>query len=52
MKNKSKTYIPCLGIDRKIHICEPGSKITKCGITVINTKVNNSQYFSCYECTY
>ena len=45
--------IRVIGIDRKIHIANAYSDITKCGIKIQSKKIpNNCKLFSCYECTY
>jgi hypothetical protein len=47
-------YITCIGIDEKIHKCEPHLNICKCGIVVKSKKLSKNDYerCSCYECTY
>lgn len=47
--------ISCLGEDRKLHVCFPWDKITKCGVKIIKKDLTDEErvkYFSCYECTY
>jgi hypothetical protein len=51
--NNKKIFIRCVGIDDKIHVCEPSQSKTKCGIKVKNKKMNEDKFrYSCYECTY
>ena len=48
-------YINCIGIDNKIHVCEPDKDVCKCGVKVKRKKIlkNDYQlYFWCYECSY
>lgn len=50
-------YIDCIGIDNKLHICEPHSDVCKCGVKVkVNGKkvhkTDFDKYYSCYGCTY
>lgn len=48
-------HINCIGVDEKIHVCEPHSDICKCGVKVRTKKLSlyeNVSRFSCYECTY
>ena len=48
-------YISCLGVDNKIHECEPHKDVCKCGIEVKSKKLKKKDYqlyYSCYECTY
>jgi hypothetical protein len=50
-----KFYIPCVGVDEKIHVCEAHKTTTKCGVKVISKEVtpkDRTNYFSCYECTF
>ena len=49
-----KNYIQCIGIDNKLHICEPDKDICKCGVKVKNKKLLKNDYlkYSCYEYTY
>lgn len=49
-----KIYIDCVGVDNKLHICEPHLNITKCGVVVRNKKLSKSdkEKYNCYECTY
>ena len=44
----------CVGVDNKLHICNPESKTCKCGVVVKRKKLMRDDYklFSCYECTY
>lgn len=51
---EDKIYIDCIGVDRKIHVCEPHKNTCKCGVKVLDKKVLNvDKYrYSCYECTY
>lgn len=47
--------IPCIGQDRKVHVCTADATHTKCGVKVILKKVSTrdrTMLFSCYECTY
>jgi hypothetical protein len=47
--------INCIGIDNKLHTCEPDKDTCKCGIKVKNKKPTKHDFinkFSCYECTY
>jgi len=48
-------YIDCIGVDRKIHVCEPHASKTLCGINILkknpSTKAIEGLY-SCYECNY
>lgn len=47
-------YINCVGIDGKLHMCDPTKNVCKCGIKVLKKKLDKNDYarFSCYECTY
>ena len=49
-----KIYIECIGIDERLHVCEPNLDVCKCGIAVKSKKLNRDDYlrYSCYECTY
>jgi hypothetical protein len=50
-----KTYIECIGIDRKVHIREPHKNICKCGMEVKRKKIlknDINMYYWCYECSY
>lgn len=55
-KNLSQPIeIECIGMDRKMHVCEPHELFTKCGVGVLKKKVADQErikLFSCYECTY
>jgi hypothetical protein len=53
--SEDETTIPCIGVDRKKHLCVPHGEETVCGVKVL--KKNPSQrelegVFSCYQCTY
>ena len=48
-------YINCIGIDNKIHVCEPDKDVCKCGVKVKRKKILKNDYllyFWCYECGY
>jgi hypothetical protein len=48
-------YITCIGIDEKLHECEPHKNTCKCGVVVKNKKISLYDYFkrySCYECKF
>lgn len=47
-------FVRCIGIDDKIHECEPDKNICRCGIKVKSKKLQTFDYLrsSCYECTY
>ena len=51
---QEKIYLPCIGVDNKIHVCESSKDICKCGIKVKSKKLGRDDYlrYSCYECTY
>jgi len=47
--------VSCLGMDMKLHICEPHSDKAICGEAVRKknlTLKDRENRFSCYECTY
>lgn len=46
--------IECVGVDDKLHVCLPESKVCKCGVSVKRKKLLKNDYklFSCYTCTY
>lgn len=51
----SQIAIPCIGVDRVLHICAPHEKLTKCGKVILSKKITRQEVaglFSCYECTY
>lgn len=50
----NQTYITCIGIDDKLHICYPYEEFCKCGVKVKSKKLSKNDYtrYSCYECTY
>jgi len=52
--NENTIYILCVGVDEKLHECEPHQDICKCGIKVKSKKLSRDDYlrYSCYECTY
>lgn len=54
--DSSVVYIHCLGVDDKIHICEPDKDVTCCGVKVKDKKSKLeyfiNKYYSCYPCTY
>jgi len=54
IRDNDKDYIPCIGIDRKQHICYPWEDKCYCGVPVLRKKVlkNDWEKGSCYECTY
>jgi len=46
-------YIPCIGVDNKIHYCLPWDDITICGIKVIKKNVTDIDFgikYTCYDC--
>jgi len=47
-------FIRCIGVDGKLHVCEPHKDTCKCGVKVAikKSEQNNQQRYSCYECTY
>jgi len=47
-------FIHCIGVDGKLHVCEPHKAICKCGVKVATKKLKRDDYnrFSCYKCTY
>lgn len=47
-------YIDCIGVDEKIHVCEPDKDVCKCGVKIKTKKIHKNDYlrYSCYECTY
>ncbi len=50
-----KVYVPCIGVDDKIHIYYPDKNECRCGVKVkkkVVTKKDYNFHFSCYECTY
>jgi hypothetical protein len=49
----NKVIIDCVGVDNKLHRCEPHKNTTKCGIKVKSKKdVKRGELHGCYECTY
>jgi len=54
VEENNKTYISCIGVDNKIHVCEPHENVTKCGVKIKTKKTekNDCLRYSCYECTY
>jgi len=55
MTNKKKIYINCIGVDDKIHYCEPHKDICVCGVKVRRKKLlsqDYNKYFFCYVCDY
>jgi len=46
--------IECIGVDERLHVCEPDKDVCKCGVKVKSKKIFSKDYerFSCYECTY
>jgi len=54
MTDKTETiFITCIGIDNKIHVCEPHSKTCKCGVKVKRKKLLKNDYnlyFWCFDC--
>lgn len=47
--------IPCIGIDGRLHECEPHKDTATCGCVVVEKKVGAYDYAnrrSCYPCTY
>ena len=47
--------IDCIGIDYKIHVCQPHLNVCECGVKVKRKKITLQdwdKYFSCYECSY
>ena len=50
-----RVLIHCIGIDKKIHYCEPHSNKTICGVQVLRKKILSHDYeifYSCCECDY
>lgn len=48
-------YINVIGVDNKRHLAFPWEDKCKCGTKILSKKFNfeqNSEMFSCYECTY
>ena len=55
MVEEKVTLVECLGMDMKLHTCDPASKTTVCGEPVRRKKLTMldfSKFPSCYECTY
>ena len=52
--NEEKIFIKCLGKDDKIHVCEPHSEKTLCGVSIKRKKLckKDFQKYSCYKCSY
>jgi hypothetical protein len=50
-----KVLIHCIGVDKKIHYCEPHSDKTICGVKVSRKKILSHDYeifYWCCECDY
>lgn len=48
-----KVAIDCIGIDGKLHRCEPHESETKCGVEVKRKKnIDRTKLCGCWECTY
>lgn len=55
MEEDEVYYIDCIGIDRKLHVCEPHETKTKCGIPILKknpTWQDRAEIYSCGPCTY
>lgn len=55
MAAAERILIQCIGVDRKIHVCEPHKDKTDCGVKVLRKEVYEQDYnkmFSCWQCTY
>lgn len=55
VEEKEPVFILCVGVDRKIHICEPHKDETKCGVKVLKKNISSHEHvtlYSCWECTY
>ena len=52
--SNDKVFITCIGVDDKLHACEPHSDTCKCGIVVKSKKLGKNDYerYSCYECRF
>ena len=51
---EEEIFIYCLGVDDKIHVCQPHLDVCACGMKVKRKKLDDPDQgrFSCYECTY
>ena len=48
-----KIYVDCIGVDNKLHVCQPHLDTCKCGMKVKRKKLvlkDWDKYCSCYEC--
>ena len=52
--NEDPRIIPCIGIDRRQHVCFYWSDFCYCGVKVLRKKLlrDDWELSSCYECTY
>ena len=53
-ENLKVTYIRCVGVDGKIHECDPSKDVCRCGIKVLKKRLDRDDYkrFDYYKCTY